>query len=96
MTIQEFDKEKYKQIPELVEELKARKWKPYPYLEISIPKSKEPSERRRYQNMCKRLAKCVVKREDWVNIYPLCTECFARIRYIPEIKKKEPVKIAVI
>lgn len=49
-----------------------------------------------YQNMCKRLAKCVVKREDWVNIYPLCTECFARIRYIPEIKKKEPVKIAVI
>lgn len=28
--------------------------------------------------------------------YPLCTECFARIEYIPPIKKKEPVKIAVV
>lgn len=29
-------------------------------------------------------------------IYPLCTECYARITYIPDIKKKEPVKIAVV
>jgi len=35
------------------------------------------------------------KRKDWVNIYPLCTECYARIEYIPPVKK-EPVKIAVI
>lgn len=40
--------------------------------------------------------KIVMKREDWVNIYPLCTECYARITYIPDIRKKEPVKIAVI
>ena len=26
----------------------------------------------------------------------LCTECYARITYIPDIKKKEPFKIAVI
>jgi len=49
-----------------------------------------------YRNMCNKFAKLVVKREDWVNIYPLCTECYARIRYIPEIKKKIPVKIAVV
>lgn len=49
-----------------------------------------------YKSMCKRLAKIVVRKEDWVNIYPLCTECFARIEYIPPVKKKEPVKIAVV
>ncbi len=49
-----------------------------------------------YWNMCKRLSSLIVKKEDWVNIYPLCTECYARITYIPDIKKKEPVKIAVI
>ena len=38
----------------------------------------------------------VVRREDWINIYPICSECFARIEYIPPIKKKEPVKIAVV
>ncbi len=46
-----------------------------------------------YRNMCNSLAKIIVKREDWVNIYPLCTECYT---YIPDIKKKEPVKIVVI
>lgn len=49
-----------------------------------------------YRNMCTKLKKLVVKREDWVNIYPLCTECYARIEYIPTVKKKEPVKIAVV
>ena len=49
-----------------------------------------------YRRMCNQLEKIVVKREDWVNIYPLCTECYARIEYIPPIKKKEPVKIVVI
>lgn len=137
MTIREFDKEKRKEIPKLAEELKAGTWKPFPYLEIKTPKSKDPTERRklgmtairdisddkrrhqvvklmesigtrmnysvfecmltdiRYQSMCKRLAKLVVKREDWINIYPLCTECYARIEYIPPVKK-EPVKIAVV
>lgn len=49
-----------------------------------------------YRNMCKQLTKIIVKREDWVNIYPLCTECYARIEYIPPVQKKEPVKIVVI
>jgi group II intron reverse transcriptase/maturase/CRISPR-associated endonuclease Cas1 len=47
VTIQEFDKEKRKEIPKLVEELKAGTWKPYPYLEIEIPKSKDPTEKRK-------------------------------------------------
>lgn len=47
MTIQEFDKEKRKQIPMLAEELKNGTWKPYPYLEIEIPKSKDPTEKRK-------------------------------------------------
>ena len=49
-----------------------------------------------YLKMCSQLAKIIVKKEDWVNIYPLCTECYARITYIPDIKKKEPEKIVVI
>lgn len=49
-----------------------------------------------YKKICDRLEKNVVKREDWINIYPLCTECYARIRYIPNLKMKEPVKIVVI
>lgn len=49
-----------------------------------------------YRNMCRKLEKIVVKREDWVNIYPLCSECYTRIEYIPPLNKKEPVKIVVI
>lgn len=47
ITIQEFEKEKRKQIPMLIEELKSGTWKPYPYLEIEIPKSKDPTEKRK-------------------------------------------------
>lgn len=47
VTIQEFDKEKRKQIPMLVEELKAGTWKPFPYLEIEIQKPKNPTEKRK-------------------------------------------------
>ena len=47
VTIQEFEKEKRKEIPKLNEELKAGTWKPYPYLEIEIPKSKNSTEKRR-------------------------------------------------
>lgn len=49
-----------------------------------------------YRNMYNRLAKYVVTGEDWINIYPLCSECYARIRYIPEKKRKEPQMIAVV
>lgn len=49
-----------------------------------------------YNNLLKRLSRIVVAREDWINIYPLCTECYARIQYIPDLRKKEPVKIVVI
>ena len=49
-----------------------------------------------YKNMCARLAKIVVCREDWINIYPLCRECYARIQYIPNLKIKTPAKIAVV
>ena len=47
ITIQGFEKEKRKQIPMLIEELKSGTWKPYPYLEIEIPKSKDPAEKRK-------------------------------------------------
>lgn len=49
-----------------------------------------------YRRMCQQLEKIVVSREDWVNIYPLCTECYARIEYVPPVKKNVPAKIAVI
>lgn len=41
-----------------------------------------------YRNMCNQLAKIIIKREDWVNIYPLCTECYARITYIPISRRR--------
>lgn len=47
VSIQEFEKEKRKEIPLLAEELKNGTWKPYPYLEIEIPKSKDPTEKRK-------------------------------------------------
>lgn len=46
--------------------------------------------------MMEQLAKIVIRGADWVNIYPICTECYARIRYIPDTKQKEPVKIVVV
>jgi len=59
VSILEFEKEKRKEIPKLAEELKAGTWKPQPYMEIEVAKTKSPDE-------------------------------------IPDIKKKEPVKIVVI
>lgn len=49
-----------------------------------------------YRNMCCQLSKISIHREDWINIYPLCTECYARIQYIPNMKTKKPVRIAVV
>lgn len=43
----EFDKEKHEQISRLAEELKNGTWKPYPYLEIEIAKSKNKAEKRK-------------------------------------------------
>lgn len=47
ITILEFEKEKWKEIPKLVEELKNGTWKPQPYLEIEVAKTKNPDEIRR-------------------------------------------------
>lgn len=47
ITILEFEKEKRKEIPKLAEELKNGTWKPQPYLEIEVAKTKNPDEIRR-------------------------------------------------
>ena len=46
VSIEEFNKGKYKQIHQIQEELKNGSWKPQPYLQISIPKTKDPKEKR--------------------------------------------------
>lgn len=46
VTIQEFNKEKITHIRKLREDLIAGEWKPQPYLQIAIPKTKDPSEMR--------------------------------------------------
>lgn len=46
VTIQEFNQDKIKQIKLLQEELQSGTWKPQPYLQISIPKTKDPNETR--------------------------------------------------
>lgn len=47
MTIIEFEHDKRKEIPKLAEELKAGKWKPQPYMEIEVAKTKNPDEIRK-------------------------------------------------
>ena len=47
VTIQEFEKDKRRQIPKLAEELANKTWKPFPYLEIEIAKDKSPLEKRK-------------------------------------------------
>ena len=44
ITIIEFEKEKRKEIPKLAEELMAGTWKPQPYMEIEVAKTKNPDE----------------------------------------------------
>lgn len=46
VTIEEFNKEKITHIKKLREDLIAGTWKPQPYLQISIPKTKDPNEMR--------------------------------------------------
>ena len=47
VTIQEFEKDKRRQITKLAEELTNKTWKPYPYLEIEVAKDKSPEEKRK-------------------------------------------------
>ncbi len=47
ISIMEFEKEKRKEIPKLAEELKAGTWKPQPYMEIEVAKTKNPEEIRK-------------------------------------------------
>jgi group II intron reverse transcriptase/maturase len=47
ISILEFEKEKRKEIPKLAEQLKAGSWKPQPYLEIEVKKTKDPDEIRK-------------------------------------------------
>ncbi len=46
VTIEDFNKDKTNQIKLLKEELQKGEWKPLPYLQIAIPKTKDPSEKR--------------------------------------------------
>ncbi len=47
ISILEFEKEKRKEIPKLAEELKTGTWKPQPYMEIEVAKTKTPDEMRK-------------------------------------------------
>lgn len=47
MTIIEFEHDKRREIPKLAEELKAGTWKPQPYMEIEVAKTKNPDEIRK-------------------------------------------------
>lgn len=47
ITILEFEKEKRKEIPKIAEELKAGTWKPQPYMEIEVTKTKNLDEMRK-------------------------------------------------
>jgi len=49
-----------------------------------------------YQSMCERLSKLIAQKDDRIIIYPLCTECYARIRNLPERGNTIPPKIVVI
>ena len=45
VTIEDFNKDKINQIKQLREELQKGDWKPQPYLQIAIPKTKGPNEK---------------------------------------------------
>jgi len=49
-----------------------------------------------YNKVYAQLEKLAVKREDYINIYHLCTECFARTVYIPTQRPKIAPKIVVV
>ena len=172
VSAKEFEQQKNNLIPKLADELIHGQWKPYPYLQISIPKKNNSAEERRlgmaamcdkivqqaikmlieprlerqfrgnsyayrpgkgatkairrvvaecakkyqyvlrldvddffdnivltdiqYRNMCNRLSPLVVGKDDQVNIYPICSECYARIHYIPLQRPKESTMVVVV
>ncbi len=128
VTIEDFNKDKTNQIKLLKEELQKGEWKPQPYLQIAIPKTKDPSEKRilgmavvRDKIVQQAIRKIIEPRFEKLflpNSYAyrpgkgatkairrvlaecckktIQIECYARITYFPNIKKKEPVKIVVI
>lgn len=49
-----------------------------------------------YDDLCRRLQRLVIPREDQIIIYPICTECFARIVYYPNFIQRGGQKIVVI
>lgn len=49
-----------------------------------------------YNKVYSQLEKIAVKREDFINIYQLCTDCFGRTKYIPAQRPKSIPKIVVI
>lgn len=46
-TLDDFERVKRKEIPLLVHQLQTHEWKPQPYLQIAVPKTKDPNEVRR-------------------------------------------------
>ena len=51
---------------------------------------------KQFDSMYQKLSKIANPRLDQINIYPICTECFARIRYIPDHTQSKPAKIVVV
>ncbi len=49
-----------------------------------------------YRTLCERLQKIVLAKDDKIIIYPLCTECYARIHYLPEPRKQAAPTIVVV
>lgn len=52
--------------------------------------------RKQFEIMCEQIQKLIVAREDQIIIYPICTECFARIIYYPNFIYHGKQKIVVI
>lgn len=50
----------------------------------------------KYDEIRNQLQALINEKEDQIIIYPICSECFARIEYLPPIKRHEPHKIVVI
>ena len=49
-----------------------------------------------YRNMRERLARVALPKDDKINIYPLCAECYARIHYLPERSRAIHPEIVVV
>lgn len=52
--------------------------------------------KKQFETMCIQLQSIIKIREDQINIYPICTECFSRIVYYPEFIHRGGQKIVVV